>query len=64
LALRRQGGLAATMRWSVMRLRFVFALLLLLVLVGAGGFAFLAYWDAPPAQNRVEKVIPNERLAR
>lgn len=47
-----------------MRLRFVFALLLLLVLVGAGGFAFLAFWDAPPAQNRVEKVIPNERLAR
>ncbi|MCW5749724.1 MAG: hypothetical protein KIT81_01150 [Alphaproteobacteria bacterium] len=35
-----------------------------LVLIVLGGGAFLAAWDIPAPTQRVEKVIPNERLPR
>lgn len=35
-----------------------------LVLILVGGGAFIAFWDIPAPTQRVEKVIPNERLPR
>ena len=39
-------------------------LILTLVLVLAGGAVFLMSWDMPPPSQKVEKVIPNERILR
>ncbi|MCZ6884753.1 MAG: hypothetical protein O7E53_00155 [Alphaproteobacteria bacterium] len=39
-------------------------LILTLVLVLAGGAVFLLSWDMPPPSEKVEKVIPNERILR
>ncbi len=39
-------------------------LILTLVLVLAGGAVFLMSWDMPPPSEKVEKVIPNERILR
>ncbi len=39
-------------------------LLAIVLLVLAGGFAFLSVWDIPPPVERVEKVVPDDRLAR
>ena len=40
------------------------ALILILALVLAGGALFLVSWDMPPPSEKVEKVIPNERILR
>ncbi|MCZ6636949.1 MAG: hypothetical protein O7C66_01995 [Alphaproteobacteria bacterium] len=39
-------------------------LIITLVLVLAGGAVFLMSWDMPPPSEKVEKVIPNERILR
>ncbi len=39
-------------------------LILTLVLVLDGGAVFLMSWDMPPPSEKVEKVIPNERILR
>ncbi len=39
-------------------------LILTLVLILAGGAVFLMSWDMPPPSEKVEKVIPNERILR
>jgi hypothetical protein len=39
-------------------------LIIFLVLVLAGGTVFLLSWDMPPPSEKVEKVIPNERILR
>lgn len=39
-------------------------LLVVIALVIVGGLVFLAMWDIPAPTARVEKVIPDERLAK
>ncbi|MGQ0664557.1 MAG: hypothetical protein ACT4P2_13475 [Pseudomonadota bacterium] len=34
------------------------------VILAGGAVIFLATWTIPPPTARIEKVIPNERLAR
>jgi hypothetical protein len=41
--------------------RFILIVLLLLIV---GGGIFLATWDIPSPQTRIEKVIPDERFPR
>lgn len=42
-------------------LRFVLSILVLAVI---GATAYLAAWDPPAPTARVERVIPNDRIAR
>lgn len=44
------------------RLPLIF--LAVLVLIVAGGGIFLATWDIPAPNARVEKTIPNDRLGK
>jgi hypothetical protein len=39
-------------------------LLIVLIVIVGGGLVFLSTWDIPPPTARIEKVIPNDRLAR
>jgi hypothetical protein len=39
-------------------------LLVVLLVVIVGGLIFLSTWDIPAPSARIEKVIPNDRLAR
>lgn len=39
-------------------------LIVILVLVLAGGAVFLMNWEMPPPSEKIEKVIPNERILR
>ena len=39
-------------------------LIVILVLVLAGGAVFLMNWEIPPPSEKIEKVIPNERILR
>lgn len=39
-------------------------LIAVLVLVVGASVAFLASWDMPPPSEKVEKVIPNDRVLR
>lgn len=41
---------------------FFFAILI--ILLGAVGGLLFVTWDIPPPTTKVEKVIPDERLAR
>lgn len=44
-------------------LKLFTTLLVLGLLAAAGGFVFLATWDAPVQEQKVEKVIPNDQFA-
>ncbi len=35
-----------------------------ILLILGGGAVFLATWDMPPPSQKVEKVIPNEKILR
>jgi hypothetical protein len=39
-------------------------LIVLILLIFGGGGVFLATWDMPPPSQKVEKVIPNEKIFR
>jgi hypothetical protein len=39
-------------------------LIVLILLIFGGGGVFLATWDMPPPSQKVEKVIPNEKILR
>lgn len=39
-------------------------LILIIILVFGGGGVFLATWDMPPPSQKVEKVIPNDKVLR
>ncbi|MBB3066346.1 MULTISPECIES: hypothetical protein [Limibacillus] len=45
-------------------MRKIGIILVLILLIGGIGGAVLATWDMPPPTQRMEKVIPNERLPR
>jgi hypothetical protein len=38
--------------------------IVILVLALGGGLVFLMNWDMPPPSEKVEKVIPNDRILR
>ncbi|MEE8083601.1 MAG: hypothetical protein V3T46_00105 [Alphaproteobacteria bacterium] len=39
-------------------------LTVVILLILGGGAVFLATWDMPPPSQKVEKVIPNEKILR
>lgn len=39
-------------------------LTILILLILGGGVIFLAAWDMPPPSQKVEKVIPNDKILR
>lgn len=44
--------------------RLTLILLIALIVALAGGAAFLAGWDIPAPQKRVEKVLANDRFPK
>jgi hypothetical protein len=45
-------------------LKWMLVLVAVLVVLAGIAVAFLAIWEMPPPSARVERVIPNDRLAR
>ena len=39
-------------------------LIVLILLIFGGGGVFLMTWDMPPPTQKIEKVIPNEKILR